>query len=56
MTPERIKEILKAKDRKKLGVTAPPQGLALLKVYFEPISHESINEILNTSYYPWTCL
>ena len=56
MTPERIKEILKAKDRKKLGITAPPQGLALLKVYFEPISHESINEILNTSYYPWTCL
>lgn len=54
MTRKRVREILASKDRKKLGVTAPPQGLALLKVYFEPITKKSIDETLKTNYYPWT--
>lgn len=32
MPPERVKEILEAKDRRFAGPTAPPQGLCLIKV------------------------
>lgn len=32
-----ILDILKAKDRNKAGTTAPPQGLYLVKVYYEEI-------------------
>ncbi len=32
MPPEKVKEILEAKDRKLAGPTAPPQGLCLIKV------------------------
>lgn len=56
MTRERVRKILKSKDRKKLGVTAPAQGLALLKVYFEPITEKLIDETINKNYYPWTSL
>lgn len=34
-TPERVKEILEAKDRQTAGVTAPPQGLALAGIEYE---------------------
>lgn len=32
--PNRLKEILEARDRRKAGPTAPPQGLYLAKVYY----------------------
>jgi tRNA pseudouridine38-40 synthase len=32
--PSRMKEVLDAKDRKKAGPAAPPQGLFLYKVYY----------------------
>ena len=34
-TPERVKEILEAKDRQTAGVTAPPQGLMLMQIEYE---------------------
>ena len=34
-TPEKVKEILEAKDRKAAGVTAPAQGLFLVKIDYE---------------------
>lgn len=34
-TPEQVKEILEAKDRQAAGVTAPPQGLMLVKIEYE---------------------
>ena len=34
-TPEQVKEILEAKDRKSAGVTAPPQGLMLMQIEYE---------------------
>lgn len=33
-TPEQIKEILDARNRKSAGVTAPPQGLMLMKIEY----------------------
>ena len=30
--PDRIKEIIKGKDRKEAGITAPPDGLYLVSV------------------------
>lgn len=33
--PEKVKEILKAKDRKAAGVTAPPHGLILAEIRYE---------------------
>lgn len=35
MTPEQIKEILEAKDRRLAGPTAPPQGLCLINVDYD---------------------
>ena len=32
LTPERVREILEAKDRRLAGYTVPPQGLCLMKV------------------------
>lgn len=32
--PEKVKEILEAKDRKAAGVTAPPQGLVLVEIRY----------------------
>lgn len=34
-TPEQVKEILEAKDRKSAGVTVPPQGLMLMQIEYE---------------------
>ena len=31
-TPQQVYDIMEAKDRKLAGVTAPPQGLCLIKV------------------------
>lgn len=53
LTAEDISRILEMKDRKKLGMTAPAEGLALLKVYFEPITKEKIDETLARPLYPW---
>ncbi len=36
ITPDEFKAILQAKDRKQAGATAPPQGLFLLKVNYQP--------------------
>ncbi len=33
--PEKVKEILEAKDRKAAGVTAPPHGLMLVEITYE---------------------
>lgn len=33
-TPEQVKEILDAKSRKAAGITAPPQGLMLMKIEY----------------------
>ncbi len=33
--PEKVKEILEAKDRKAAGVTAPAQGLMLMEIHYE---------------------
>ena len=33
-TPEKVKEILDAKERTAAGVTAPPQGLVLVKIEY----------------------
>ena len=30
--PEKVKEILEAKERTEAGVTAPPQGLVLVRI------------------------
>ena len=45
--------ILEARDRRKLGVTAPAEGLCLLQVYFEPITGESIDKTVEESVMPW---
>lgn len=34
-TPEKVKEILEAKDRQTAGVTAPPQGLMLVRIDYD---------------------
>ena len=33
--PEKVKEILEARDRKAAGITAPPQGLMLMKIEYK---------------------
>lgn len=33
--PDQIPEIINSKDRKKAGKTLPPQGLYLVKVYYD---------------------
>jgi tRNA pseudouridine38-40 synthase len=35
--PDEVKEVLNAKDRRKAGITAPPQGLYLNKVIYEDV-------------------
>lgn len=50
---EDIPDILQAKDRKRLGVTAPAKGLCLLKVYFQPITNKEIDNTLQGNYFPW---
>ncbi len=53
LTAADISRIIEMKDRKQLGMTAPAEGLALLKVYFEPITKEKIDETLRLPLYPW---
>ena len=53
LSPEDLVNILKARDRRKLGVTAPAEGLCLLQVYFEPITGESIDKTVEESVMPW---
>lgn len=53
-TPDELRRILEAKDRKLLGMTAPAAGLSLLKVYFELITQERIQETLTEPLWPWT--
>ena len=53
LTADDISRIIEMKDRKKLGMTAPADGLALLRVYFEPITKEKIDETLACPLYPW---
>ncbi|HQB61232.1 MAG TPA: hypothetical protein PK899_06225 [Spirochaetota bacterium] len=36
-SPETIKEILESKERKVAGVTYPPKGLILKKVYYNKV-------------------
>ena len=54
LSPEELVNILKARDRRKLGVTAPAEGLCLLQVYFEPVTESDIKAILAQDYWPWT--
>ena len=53
LTPDDLERILEARDRRELGLTAPAEGLALLKVYFQPITKEAIDETLQEPLYPW---
>ena len=53
ISPDDIPAILDAKDRRRLGITAPPQGLSLLKVYFHPVTEESIEKTIHEPFYPW---
>ncbi len=52
-TAEELQKILEGKDRKQLGMTAPAEGLCLLKVYFEPITRKAIEETLKEPLWPW---
>ena len=54
LSPEELVNILKARDRRKLGVTAPAEGLCLLQVYFEPVTESDIKATLAQDYWPWT--
>ena len=53
LTPEDIRRILAARDRRQLGMTAPAEGLCLLRVYFRPIMKEDVDETLRIPLYPW---
>lgn len=53
LSAEDIENILEARDRRKLGITAPAEGLCLLRVYFNPITKEDIDETLQMPLYPW---
>jgi tRNA pseudouridine38-40 synthase len=53
LTPEDIRRILAARDRRQLGMTAPAEGLCLLRVYFRPIMKEHVDETLRMPLYPW---
>ena len=53
LSAEDIENILEARDRRKLGITAPAEGLCLLRVYFKPITKEDIDETLAMPLYPW---
>ena len=55
LSPEDMTRILEARDRRKLGITAPAEGLCLLRVYFAPITGKDIDETLAMPLYPW-CL
>lgn len=53
LTPEDIRRILAVRDRRQLGMTAPAEGLCLLRVYFRPITKEDVDETLRMPLYPW---
>ena len=43
-TPADIKNMIKSKDRSKSGMTAPPEGLYLNRVFYEEITIDSKNK------------
>jgi len=53
LSPDDITRILALKDRKELGMTAPAEGLCLLRVYFSPITKEAVDETLSRQLFPW---
>ena len=53
LSPDDITRILALKDRKELGMTAPAEGLCLLRVYFSPITKEAVEETLSRPLFPW---
>lgn len=53
LSAEKLAEILDARDRRKLGVTAPAEGLCLLQVYFEPVTGETIERTVKEAVMPW---
>lgn len=53
LSPKDIENILEARDRRKLGMTAPAEGLCLLRVYFKPITKEDVDETLDMPLWPW---
>ncbi len=54
LTAGDLRRILEARDRRLLGMTAPAAGLCLLKVYFEPVTAEAIEQTLAAPLWPWT--
>lgn len=55
LSPKDIPSIFEKKDRRFLpAVTAPAKGLALLSVYFSPITKDEIQKTLSRPYFPWT--
>lgn len=53
LSPEDIGAILAARDRRRLGLTAPARGLCLLRVYFAPITGKDIEETMAAPLWPW---
>ena len=53
LSPHDIEAILAARDRKRLGMTAPACGLCLLRVYFSPITETDMAETRAWPLWPW---
>lgn len=53
LTKRDLEVILAAKDRRRLGMTAPAQGLCLLHVYFEPLTEAARERVLATPVPIW---
>ncbi len=53
LDPKQLQTILEARDRTKLGPTAPAEGLCLLHVYFEEITEITVNQAEEEPVFPW---
>ena len=53
LDPKQLQTILEARDRTKLGPTAPAEGLCLLHVYFEEITETTVNQAEEEPVFPW---